>query len=273
MTRGDSLKQLIRSEFIRHIELATSLKINEYDREEYKIFANGEFNEVECQNGLQLLSLLLHKHYEKKCDVIIDEYDVPIQQGHQSDFYLEIINFMRNFFSGGFKDNPHLEYGFLTGILKVAKESIFSGMNNLNCYSILDETYSEYFGFTQDEVKDMLAYYGRNDKYDEVCKWYDGYKFGDVEIFNPWSVINYLSNKCFPKAFWQLTGSDDIIKEVLPSASNEVTKGLKDLLMGNKLTTYIDLDVIYPEISANPYTIYSFLLMTGYLKVVEYSTI
>lgn len=101
--------------------------------------------------------------------MIIDEYDVPIQQGHQSDFYLEIINFMRNFFSGGFKDNPHLEYGFLTGILKVAKESIFSGMNNLKCYSILDETYSEYFGFTQDEVKDMLAYYGRNDKYDEVC--------------------------------------------------------------------------------------------------------
>ena len=263
------IKQLIRSEFIRHIELATSLKINEYDREEYKIFANGEFNEVECQNGLQLLSLLLHKHYEKKCIVIIDEYDVPIQQGHQSNFYPEIINFMRNFFSGGFKDNPHLEYGFLTGILKVAKESIFSGMNNLKCYSILDETYSEYFGFTQDEVKDMLTYYGRNDKYDEVCKWYDGYKFGDVEIFNPWSVINYLSDKCFPKAFWQLTGSNDIIKEVLPSASNEVTKGLKDLLMGNKLTTYIDLDVIYPEISANPYTIYSFLLVTGYLKVIS----
>ena len=263
------LKQLIVSEFIRHIELADSIVLNEYERKLYKLFASANVNDVECQSGIQVLSLLLHKHYDKKCIIIIDEYDVPIQQGHQSDFYPEIINFMRNFFSGGFKDNPHLEYGFLTGILKVAKESIFSGMNNLKCYSILDEMYSEYFGFTQDEVKDMLTYYGRSDKYNEICKWYDGYKFGDYEIFNPWSVINYLSDNCFPKAFWQLTGSNDIIKEVLPSASDEVTKGLKDLLMGKTLTTYIDLNVIYPEISANPYTIYSFLLVTGYLKVVS----
>lgn len=126
--------------------------------------------------GLQLLSMLLHKHYSKECIIIIDEYDTPIQQGHSCNFYSEIVNFMRNFFSGGLKDNPHLAFGFLTGILRVAKESIFSGMNNLKINSILDESYSEYFGFTKEEVKDMLCYYGKKDKFQEICEWYDGYR-------------------------------------------------------------------------------------------------
>lgn len=259
--------RLISLEFIRHRELETSLVLSSYEKEQYHRLASENANEVDYQMGLQLLSMLLHKHYSKECIIIIDEYDTPIQQGHSCNFYSEIVNFMRNFFSGGLKDNPHLAFGFLTGILRVAKESIFSGMNNLKINSILGESYSEYFGFTKEEVKDMLCYYGKKDKFQEICEWYDGYRFGNTEIFNPWSVINYISDNCFPKAFWQSTGNNEIIGEIIATATPEITEGLYKLLCGEKITTYVDTSVIYPEVQNNPYSIYSFLLVAGYLKV------
>ena len=263
------ISKLISLEFMRHDELESSTVLSSYEKEQYHRFASEGMNEVDCQMGLQLLSLLLHKHYGKECVIIIDEYDTPIQQGHLCDFYNDIVNFMRNFFSGGLKDNPHLAFGFLTGILRVAKESIFSGMNNLKTNSILDDSYSSYFGFTKDEVKDMLEYYEYEDKYQEICEWYDGYCFGNTEIFNPWSVINYISDQCFPKAFWQSTGSNDIIGEIIGAATPEINENLYKLLCGNTITTYIDTSVIYPEVQNNPYSIYSFLLVAGYLKVAE----
>ena len=262
------IRKLISLEFMRHEELEKSSVLSDYEKDQYHLLAGDDANEVDCQMGLQLLSLMLHKHYGKECIIIIDEYDTPIQQGHSCNFYSEIVNFMRNFFSGGLKDNPHLAFGFLTGILRVAKESIFSGMNNLKINSILEESYSEYFGFTAEEVRDILHYYGREEKYQEICDWYDGYKFGNIEIFNPWSVINYIADKCFPRAFWQSTGSNEIIGEIIATATLKITEGLHRLLCGEKLTTYIDTSVIYPEIQNNPYTIYSFLLVAGYLKVV-----
>ena len=261
------ISKLISLEFMRHDELESSTVLSSYEKEQYHRFASEDMNEVDCQMGLQLLSLLLHKHYGKECVIIIDEYDTPIQQGHLCDFYNEIVNFMRNFFSGGLKDNPHLAFGFLTGILRVAKESIFSGMNNLKTNSILDTNYSSYFGFTNDEIKDMLAYYEYEDKYQEVLEWYDGYRFGNTEIFNPWSVINYISDQCFPKAFWQSTGSNDIIGEIIGTATPEINENLYKLFCGNTITTYVDTSVIYPEVHSNPYSIYSFLLVAGYLKV------
>lgn len=261
------IRRLISLEFIRHNELETSSVLTAYEKEQYHLLAGDSGDEVDCQMGLQLLSLLLHKHYGRECIIIIDEYDTPIQQGHTCNFYPEIINFMRNFFSGGLKDNPHLAFGFLTGILRVAKESIFSGMNNLKTYSILDDGYSSYFGFTEKEVKDMLRYYGKDDKYNELSEWYDGYRFGNTEIFNPWSVINYISDNCFPKAFWQSTGSNEIIGEIIQAATPEITKDLYKLLCGEKIAAYIDTGVIYPEVQNNPYSIYSFLLVAGYLKV------
>ena len=263
----DKISKLIALEFLRHGELETSSKLNAYEKEQYINLSRGKANEVDYQMSLQVLSLLLYKHYGKECVVIIDEYDTPIQQGHTCGFYEQIIDFMRSFFSGGLKDNTYLAYGFLTGILRVAKESIFSGLNNLKINSILDEAYSQFFGFTKDEVKKMLEYYGVEDKYQEVCDWYDGYLFGNTEIFNPWSVINYISDKCFPKAFWQSTGSNDIIGEIISSATPEVTENLQRLLMGKKVTTYIDTNVIYPEVITNPHSVYSFLLIAGYLKV------
>lgn len=261
------IRRLISLEFIRHNELETSSVLTAYEKEQYHLLAGDSGDEVDCQMGLQLLSLLLHKHYGRECIIIIDEYDTPIQQGHTCNFYPEIVNFMRNFFSGGLKDNPHLAFGFLTGILRVAKESIFSGMNNLKTYSILDDGYSSYFGFTEKEVKDMLRYYGKDDKYNELSEWYDGYRFGNTEIFNPWSVINYISDNCFPKAFWQSTGSNEIIGEIIQTATHEITKDLYKLLCGEKIAAYIDTGVIYPEVQNNPYSIYSFLLVAGYLKV------
>lgn len=263
------ISKLISLEFMRHNELESSSVLSSYEKEQYHRFASENINEVDCQMGLQLLSLLLHKHYDKECVIIIDEYDTPIQQGHLCDFYNEIVDFMRNFFSGGLKDNPHLAFGFLTGILRVAKESILSGMNNLKTNSILDNNYSSYFGFTNEEVRDMLAYYDYEDKYQEICEWYDGYRFGNSELFNPWSVINYISDQCFPKAFWQSTGSNDIIGEIIGTATPEINENLYKLFCGNTVTTYVDTSVIYPEVQNNPNSIYSFLLVAGYLKVAE----
>ena len=261
------IRRLISLEFIRHNELETSSVLTSYEKEQYHLLAGDTGDEIDCQMGLQLLSLLLHKHYGRECIIIIDEYDTPIQQGHTCNFYPEIVNFMRNFFSGGLKDNPHLAFGFLTGILRVAKESIFSGMNNLKTYSILDDGYSSYFGFTEKEVKDMLRYYGKDNKYNELSEWYDGYRFGNTEIFNPWSVINYISDNCFPKAFWQSTGSNEIIGEIIQTATPEISEDLYKLLCGEKIAAYIDTGVIYPEVQNNPYSIYSFLLVAGYLKI------
>lgn len=263
------ISKLISLEFMRHNELESSSVLSSYEKEQYHRFASENINEVDCQMGLQLLSLLLHKHYDKECVIIIDEYDTPIQQDHLCDFYNEIVDFMRNFFSGGLKDNPHLAFGFLTGILRVTKESIFSGMNNLKTNSILDNNYSSYFGFTNEEVREMLAYYDYEDKYQEICEWYDGYRFGNSEIFNPWSVINYISDQCFPKAFWQSTGSNDIIGEIIGTATPEINENLYKLFCGNTVTTYVDTSVIYPEVQSNPNSIYSFLLVAGYLKVAE----
>lgn len=259
--------KLIALEYSRHNDLFDSDRLTEFEKKQFVELANCQATTVDYQMSLQFLSMLLKKHYNMECIVIIDEYDTPIEQGHTHGFYDKIIDFMRGFFSGGLKDNSCLAYGFLTGILRVAKESIFSGLNNIKINSILDEYYSQYFGFTKSEVKNLLKYYNQTDKYKEVCSWYDGYIFGKTEIFNPWSVINYVSEKCFPKAFWQSTGSNEIIGEIIEFSTNEIKENLNKLLSGNTISTYIDTNVIYPDLKTNPYSIYSFLLVAGYLKV------
>lgn len=264
-----ALRDIFAKEVQRHGELRTSDKCNAYAKQIYEKLANGNVSAVELASALLDLSRMLHAHYGIAPIIIIDEYDTPIQQGYVAGFYDKVIQFMRNLFSGGFKDNPHLSFGFLTGILRVSKESIFSGMNNLSINSILDSKYSAYFGFTSEEVKGMAQYYGVPDKYDEICQWYDGYRFGKTEIFNPWSVVNYLSNGCEPRPFWVSTGSNDIIGEVLAEADKEIYSRLTSLVNGETFTTFIDTGVIYPQIRHNPSTIYSFLLVTGYLKAVN----
>lgn len=264
-----AIRDLFAKEVQRHKELRVSDKCDEYSKKVYEKLADGKVSEVELSSALLDLSKMLHKHYGIAPIIIIDEYDTPIQNGYVKDYYDKVILFMRNLFSGGFKDNPHLSFGFLTGILRVSKESIFSGMNNLSINSVLDSKYSAYFGFTADEVMDMAEYYGAADKYEEICQWYDGYRFGKTEIFNPWSVVNYFSNECEPRPFWVSTGSNDIIGEVLAEADEEIYNRLTSLVNGGTFTTFIDTSVIYPQIRSNPSTIYSFLLVTGYLKVLK----
>lgn len=264
----DLIYKILRNEIERHRELLDSEKISSYEKKYLISLLNGEANENDVALTFLNLSRMLHTHYGVAPIIIIDEYDTPIQQGHVRGYYEKVIDFMRSLFSGGLKDNPHLSYGFLTGILRVAKESIFSGLNNIKINSVLDHRYSAYFGFTPEEVKEMAAYYGVPEKYEEISEWYDGYRFGRTEIFNPWSVIGYFNNECVPRAFWQSTGSNDIISEVLGSATAETYERLESLMQGKSFVTHIDTGVIYPQIQNNPSSIYSFLLVTGYLKAV-----
>ena len=266
-----NIGSIISSEYCRHSDLSKSPKLDKKQKDFYDKMVSEKYSAVDLERSLLYLSEMLKKHYGEGAVIIIDEYDTPIQSGHTSGFYDDVIAFMRNLLSGCFKDNKSLAFGFLTGILRVAKESIFSGLNNLTINSVLDNKYSEYFGFTANEVKEMAAYYSASDKFDEVCEWYDGYRFGKTDIFNPWSVINYFSNDCEPRAFWLSTGSNDIIGEIIKEADNEIYERLSSLVNGGSFTTYIDTSVIYPQIKNNPSSIYSFLLMAGYLKVVKSS--
>ncbi len=262
------ITQIIDLEFIRHSILAQSDKVT--IKEQYLRIVNGQADESEYAFSLKHLSQMLREHYGIAPIIIIDEYDTPIQQGHTKNFYDKIIAFMRNLFSGCLKDNDiNLSFGLLTGILRVAKESIFSGLNNLSINSILDEKYSQYFGFTTEEVQEMAAYHGASDKFEEICRWYDGYKFGNTEIFNPWSVICYFNKNCKAERYWENTGNNAIIGELLEETDEEIFENLNALLQDNTVTTYIDTNVIYPEIKKNPSSVYSFLLVAGYLKVWE----
>lgn len=266
-----NIGSIISSEYCRHSDLSKSPKLDKKQKDFYDKMVSEKFSAVDLERSLLNLSEMLKKHYGEGAVIIIDEYDTLIQSGHTNGFYDDVIAFMRNLLSGCFKDNKSLAFGFLTGILRVAKESIFSGLNNLTINSVLDNKYSKYFGFTANEVKEMAAYYSASDKFDEVCEWYDGYRFGKTDIFNPWSVINYFSNDCEPRAFWLSTGSNDIIGEIIKEADNEIYERLSSLVNGGSFTTYIDTSVIYPQIKNNPSSIYSFLLMAGYLKVVKSS--
>ncbi len=262
----DKIRGLLQEEYGRHQELANSDKLSQYEKDYFVKILNGTANEVELTSALERLSKMLAAHYDKASIIIIDEYDTPIQEGYAKDFYDEIIGFMRNFFSGAFKDNRNLSYGFLTGILRIAQESIFSGLNNLTVNSVMDEEYDSFFGFTSDEVKEMLEYYGMPDKESELKDWYDGYLFGAEEIYNPWSVINYISKGGIPQAYWVNTGKNEILEDVLKTATDDITERLYSLLQGERVIARIDQNVVYRSLAEDPANIYSLLLVAGYLK-------
>ena len=260
---------LLQEEFGRHSELGNSDRLAKYEKEYFEKVLNGEADEVELSSSLQKLSKMLTVHYNKAPIIIIDEYDTPIQEEYSKEFYDEIVGFMRNFFSGAFKDNSNLSYGFLTGILRIAQESIFSGLNNLAVSSVMDEEYDGYFGFTKQEVGEMLSYYGASDKADELRNWYDGYFFGSKEIYNPWSVINYLSKGCLPQAYWVNTGKNEVLEDVLDAATDDISEKLYSLLRGEPVIARIDQNVVYRSLADDPANIYSLLLVAGYLKTVK----
>ena len=262
----DKIGELLQDEYGRHQEILNSDKISQYEKEYFSKILNKAANQVELSSALERLSKMLAVYYGKAPIIIIDEYDTPIQEGYSKDFYDEIIGFMRNFFSGAFKDNKNLSYGFLTGILRIAQESIFSGLNNLTVNTVMDEEYDNFFGFTSDEVNDILNYYGMPEKEGELKEWYDGYLFGSEEIYNPWSVINYVSKGGIPQAYWVNTGKNEILGEVMRVATDDITERLQLLLQGKSVIARIDQNVVYRSLAEDPANIYSLLLVAGYLK-------
>ena len=262
----DKIKDLLQAEFGRHAKILNGSQLADYEKEYFSKMLNGSASYMDLTAALEKLSKMLASYYGVAPIIIIDEYDTPIQEGYSKDFYNEIIDFMRVFFSGAFKDNRNLSYGFLTGILRIAQESIFSGLNNLSVNSIMDEDYSQFFGFTSSEVYEMLQYYGMTDKMEELKEWYDGYLFGNEEIYNPWSVINYVSKKGIPQAYWVNTGKNEILVDVLQVATEEIKDQLYDLLQGECVITRIDQNVVYRALAEDPDNIFSLLLVAGYLK-------
>ena len=263
------IRGVLQTEFGRHQELLDSDRIAEYEKAYFSRILEGNATEVELTSALENLSRMLTKHYERAPVIIIDEYDTPIQEGYAKSFYDEIIGFMRNFFSGAFKDNRNLSYGFLTGILRIAQESIFSGLNNLTVNSVMDNEYDSFFGFTASEVHEMMAYYDVAEKESELKEWYDGYIFGEEEIYNPWSLINYISRGCIPQAYWVNTGKNEILDDVFHVITDDISERLFALLQDERVIARIDQNVVYRSLTENPANIYSLLLVAGYLKVLR----
>lgn len=265
----EEIKETIKDEYYRHIELQDSSAIK--DKDYFTRVLRGEVTRAELARSILRLSDMLRQHYHKEVILIIDEYDTPIQSGHVQNFYDDVINFMRNLLSAALKDNRNLACGFLTGILRVAKESIFSGLNNVRIYSVLDRKFSSYFGFTNEEVAEMASYYGVTEKLAEIKEWYDGYRFGNVEIYNPWSVLNYFDNDCVATPYWVNTSSNSVINEILDNINEETYRKLQGIVCQEDVSSIVETNIVYPEIGDKPENIFGFLLMAGYLKAVDKS--
>ncbi len=261
------LKATITDEFLRHNELKKSTRLS--NTAFYEKIIAGTGNITDYATSLLRLSQMLHEHYRQQPIIIIDEYDTPIQAGYINGFYEQAIQFIRDLFSSALKDNPHIAFGFLTGILRVAKESIFSGLNNINVNSLLERRYSDYFGFTTEEVQTMATYYQADDKMSELQEWYDGYKFGNTEIYNPWSVLKYFNNYCEAEPYWVQTSANSTIREIIKGLDSSTCENLRALLNDITINSVIETNIIYPKLKDNQTIIFGFLLMTGYLKAVQ----
>lgn len=262
----DALKYIISVEYMRHSELKRSSELEEADIGLYNRIVKNQASYMEYVFSLQALSRMLHQHHKQAPVIIIDEYDTPIQEGFVNGYYDDAVEFIRSFFSAALKDNPHARQIVMTGILRIAKESIFSGLNNIRVFSVLDKKFSEFFGFTTSEVQQMAAYYEQTDKLPELKAWYDGYKFGDTEIFNPWSVINYFSNNCQAMPYWVQTSANTIIQEILKTYNDDTYRNLHALLGKTEVQSIVRTNIIYPKLNEPQTNIFGFLLMTGYLK-------
>ena len=263
-----NIKRLIQAEFTRHSYLLDSSKLTSVQHTDIQKIISLTASEALFKNSLSILLEVLYTYHGVKPIVIIDEYDIPIIQGYIYGYANEVIMFMRNFYSAGLKGNHYLKQAFITGIINVSENSIYSGFNNPEINTILDEQYSQYFGFTSDEVKEMLKYYEIEDKYQEICKWYDGYRFGNTKIFNPWSVIYYLyTNKA--DAYWCNTSSNDIIGKLLKLVNEQIYEKLHNLLQGKTVKMYLNPNIVFPELERNVSSLFNLLLYTGYLKVIN----
>ena len=270
--------KLLSDEFERHEIILQSDAVSEEDKLEFQKIKKRIAEPKEYNSAVKLLSKCLQKVYQKNVIILIDEYDVPLENAYHEGFYDDMTNLIRNCFESALKTNPSLEFAVLTGCLRVSRESIFTGLNNLKTYSITKNKFSQYFGFTQEEMKEILQTFSLEQYAGTIAKWYDGYRFGLTEIYNPWSVLNcidsYLQNDmvaCEP--YWSNTSSNRIVKRLIEE-SNERTKSMvEELINGTPIHTRIFEDVTYGTIDVNQDYIWSFLLFTGYLKIISCETI
>ncbi len=264
------LYSLIQEEFMRHFEEIDIDSLNFLDKLNYMNILEGKATQQNIENSLSLLSKLLSQRYNQPVVILIDEYDTPIHASYLYNYYNEFIEFIRNLLSGAFKDNEFLYRGVITGILRVSRESIFSGLNNIATHSIVDYEYSNRFGFTIDETKKILTDFGLSDKYDDVSDSYNGYKIGSDTIFNPWSIINFVADKrhrLLP--YWANTSSNELLKHLINISSLNFKKSLEMWLNGESIRTQIDSNIVFSEIEKNDKNIYSLLFFSGYLKCVN----
>ena len=270
-------KNLIAKEYEKHKIILESNQILDSEKEVFQNIMEQRADQNVYLNSIRTLSDILAKYYEKNVIILIDEYDVPLENAYHEGFYDDMTNLIRSCFESALKTNPSLEFAVLTGCLRVSRESIFTGLNNLKTYSITKNKFSQYFGFTQEEMQEILQTFSLEQYAETIAKWYDGYRFGLTEIYNPWSVLNcidsYLQNDmvaCEP--YWSNTSSNRIVKRLIEE-SNERTKSMvEELINGTPIHTQIFEDVTYGTIDVNQDYIWSFLLFTGYLKIISCET-
>ncbi|MCL2218334.1 MAG: ATP-binding protein [Chitinispirillia bacterium] len=269
------LKTGISREFKRHAYAVEKLQ-NKDDRELFKNLSNGKASEDDYSGSLQFLSECLANYHGTKAIILIDEYDVPLQKSWFSDYYEEMINFIRPLLSSALKDNTSLQFAVITGCLRVSKESIFTGLNNPTMISVLNREYSEYFGFTQSEIDAMLKHYGLEEKRQLLRDWYNGYLFGNTEVYNPFSSVLVVGSwlvyaEEFPKPYWVNTSGNDIVRKLIDVADNETRSELEVLMAGGTITKPVCEDITYEDIYKNSDNLWNFMFFTGYLKKVAES--
>lgn len=262
------ITKLIQDEFLKHDYLLNSPKLKPQDRDYFKKIVDLEGNREDYENSLEKLLVFLNRHYEARVVILVDEYDAPVHAGFSHGYYDETINFMRNFLCGGLKDtDQYLEKSILTGIMRIAKESIFSGFNNPGVYTLLSEEFDEKFGFTEEEVGTLLKDFKLLDRYDRVREWYNGYRFGEKVIYNPWSIINFLGSKANElKPYWINTSDNAIVESLLSREGKGLKEELEQLIRGETIEKAIEDNIVLKDIFTDEDLLWSFLLMGGYLK-------
>ena len=271
-----ALKDILGEEAGRFYFLTQSSKLTNEEIESYKallrVGETGDFlmSDTAMEKALLRLSLLLHKHYDKQVILLIDEYDVPLDKAFQYGYYDEMVSLIRNMFGNALKTNPNLFFAVLTGCLRISKESIFTGLNNLKVLTLTDVRFDEYFGFTDTEVKDMLEYYGLSGHYGEVKEWYDGYRFGNVEVYCPWDVINYCDllkadPNALPQDYWSNTSGNAMVRRFIDKADTQTRDEIERLIAGDEILKEIHQELTYNELDSSIENLWSVLFTTGYL--------
>lgn len=268
------IKEEIAAEFGRHHALCQGSFLTDKEKERYIRIEDGTAENDDYSGSLKFLSKCLYKATGEKVILLLDEYDVPLENAYFCGFYEEMTDFVRSLFESVLKTNDFLKFAVITGCLRISKESIFTGLNHLNIISVLDKRYSEHFGFTESEVRQAMAYYEAQDRFPDMKKWYDGYTFGDTEVYNPWSVIKFLydldaSIHAFPRPYWINTSSNEIIKDMVGRADREMRGQLELLLDGKTLDMPVHEEITYADMYENGENLWNFLYFTGYLTKTE----